>query len=147
MPPRMLSNQLSLARMEQPPWDGCLSSWDPEYRAYLKEQQLPHLAWSAGARGYFVEPSGNGAPLDWVVMLIWHSEANAERRERARTLATERRVSPVAVSVAYALAQDFPSLALVGPRSLDELVASLPCLELELGPAELAWLDLRSDRR
>jgi aryl-alcohol dehydrogenase-like predicted oxidoreductase/predicted dehydrogenase len=145
-PPRMLSNQLSLARMEQAPWDGCLSSWDPEYRACLREQQLPHLAWSAGARGYFAEPSG-GPPLDWVVLPSWHSEANAERRERARRLAAERRVSTVAVSVGYVLAQDFPSLALVGPRALDELKASLSCLELELTPAELAWLDLRSDQR
>ncbi|HEY4160010.1 MAG TPA: aldo/keto reductase [Polyangiaceae bacterium] len=146
-PVQMLSNQLSLARMEKPPWEGCLSSWDPEYRAYLREQSLPHLAWSSGARGYFSEPVYQGNVADAVVLPTWQSEANAERRERARTLGAERGVSPVAVSVAYVLAQDFPSLGLIGPRSFEELNASLACLDLTLSPAELAWLDLRSDQR
>jgi aryl-alcohol dehydrogenase-like predicted oxidoreductase len=74
--------------------------------------------------------------------MAWHSEDNFERRRRARLLAQERGVTPTAVAVAYVLAQPFPTLALIGPKTPLELQQSVQCLDVQLSPSEMAWLDL-----
>jgi aryl-alcohol dehydrogenase-like predicted oxidoreductase len=52
----------------------------------------------------------------------------------------------VTIAAAYVLCQPFPSFALVGPRTIHELVTSLPALDIELSDAELRWMNLESDR-
>ena len=140
-PLRVLSNQLSLARMVSAPWPGCLSSWEPEERAYLNARQMPLIAWSAGARGFFARGEGTPEPTERAA-LAWDSPDNFERRRRAQTLAQARGVTATAVSLAYVLAQSFPTLAVIGPKTATELEQSLHSLALELSPADLAWLDL-----
>jgi len=39
------------------------------------------------------------------------------------------------------LAQPFPSVPLIGPRTLGELDDSLKALDIRLSAADLAWLD------
>ena len=39
------------------------------------------------------------------------------------------------------LAQPFPSIPLIGPRTLGELDDSLKALDISLSPDERAWLD------
>ncbi|TIT71226.1 MAG: hypothetical protein E5W56_22075, partial [Mesorhizobium sp.] len=41
----------------------------------------------------------------------------------------------------------FPSVPLIGPRTLDELEDSLKALDIELTPEDLAWLDEGPERR
>jgi aryl-alcohol dehydrogenase-like predicted oxidoreductase len=146
-PIRMLSNQLSLARMVSEPWPGCLASWDPEQREYLQATELPLLAWSTGARGFFADPAEAALPGASTVAAAWHSDDNFERKRRATALAHERSASPTAVSVAYVLSQAFPTLALIGPKTLEELERSMECLRLGLSAEDLAWLDLRVAER
>jgi aryl-alcohol dehydrogenase-like predicted oxidoreductase len=141
-PLRILSNHLSLARMVAPPWPGCLDSWQPEQRAYLTAHQMPLVAWSTGARGFFAEADGPPEASHPTVVMAWHSEDNFERRRRARLLAQERGVTPTAVAIAYVLAQAFPTLALIGPKTPLELQQSVQCLDVQLSPSEMAWLDL-----
>jgi aryl-alcohol dehydrogenase-like predicted oxidoreductase len=146
-PIRMLSNQLSLARMVSEPWPGCLASWDPEQRAYLAATRLPLLAWSTGARGFFADSAA--APFTGAssVLAAWQSDDNFERKRRATVLAHERGASATAVSVAYVLGQAFQTLALIGPKTIEELERSLECLRLRLSAEEMAWLDLRAPER
>ncbi|TIM35141.1 MAG: aldo/keto reductase, partial [Mesorhizobium sp.] len=55
--------------------------------------------------------------------------------------------SPIHVALAYVLAQPFPSVPLIGPRTLDELEDSLQALDIALSPDDIAWLDGGSDRQ
>jgi aryl-alcohol dehydrogenase-like predicted oxidoreductase len=133
----LLSNQLSLAEMVQPVWAGCRCAFDAETRTWLEQRRLPLLAWSARARGFFE----GRADDDEEVTRCWLSKENVTRRRRARALAGRRGVAPVAVALAWVLAQRFPTLAAVGPRSPEELETCLSALQIELDPDEVQALE------
>ncbi|MEM8738551.1 MAG: aldo/keto reductase [Planctomycetota bacterium] len=138
----VMSNNFSLARMVNPVWKGCVAASDPETRQYLIDHQVPNLAWSSQARGYFVSPTGEGNEV-WKVGDAWDSPDNRQRRDRAFELAQTHGVSAINIAAAYVLSQPFPSFALIGPRTLDETATSLPALGLTLTEDEMAYLDLR----
>ncbi|MCX6992784.1 MAG: aldo/keto reductase, partial [Kiritimatiellaeota bacterium] len=50
----VLSNNLSLAEMIAPVWDGCLHVHDAASRKWLADNDVALLAWSSQARGFFV---------------------------------------------------------------------------------------------
>ena len=51
----ILNNNLALAKMINPLWNGCLSSNDNEILDYLNTTQKSHMSWSSQARGYFLD--------------------------------------------------------------------------------------------
>ncbi|MBE2205309.1 MAG: aldo/keto reductase [Chthoniobacterales bacterium] len=138
-PFRVVSNNLSLARMVDPVWPGCVSAKGPEWTALLQNSAIALLAWSSQARGYFVPGLGDG---DAEMTRCWDSEENRERRRRATLLAEEKGVSPINIALAWVLSQPFQSFALIGPRTIGETRSSLPGAALSLTPDERAWLDL-----
>jgi aryl-alcohol dehydrogenase-like predicted oxidoreductase len=138
----VVSNNFSLARMVDPVWAGCISCSDVESRRWLKRHQLPVLAWSSQARGFFTDRAGRDKREDAELVRCWYSDDNFERRERAYALAKKKGVTPIAIAAAYVLAQPFPTFALIGPRQLSETVSSLPCLGVTLTPREISWLNL-----
>ena len=147
-PFRILNNNLSLAVMEKPVWDGCITSNTPETLGFLRQGTVAHLSWSSQARGYFLpEALRNRLPTDTSPETCFGSPANAERRKRAETLAAERGLSAHNVATAWVLGQSFPSLALIGPRSPGEIASTLPGAALTLTNAEVLWLNLERDAR
>ena len=143
-PFRVVSNNLSLARMMVPVWEGCESAKGREWTTFLQESGMALLAWSSQARGYFV-PGFRGN--DPEIARCWDSEENRERRRRATALAEEKGVTPINVALAYVLSQPYQSCALFGPRTIAETRTSLPGANLLLTPEELAWLDLETPDR
>ncbi|MGR3662615.1 MAG: aldo/keto reductase [Paracoccaceae bacterium] len=147
-PMQILNNNLSLAVMEKPVWNGCVTSNTPQTLKFLRETNTIHMSWSSQARGYFLPASlRDRLPADIGPEACFGSDANAERRRRAEELATERGVSAHNVATAWVIGQAFPSFALIGPRSPGELVSTLPGLTLELTPGEIAWLNLEIEKR
>ncbi len=147
-PLRILNNNLALAVMERPVWPGCVTSNTAETLTFLAESGVAHLSWSSQARGYFLpEELRNRLPAKTAPETCFGSDANAERRRRAEALAAERGVSAHNIAMVWVLAQPFPSFALVGPRSAGEIVTTLPALQVDLTPAETAWLNLERDTR
>ena len=132
----VLSNNFSLARMHEPPWPGCLTASAPESRTWLEARQVPLLSWSSQAQGYFAAEGQGQSPASW------HNNDNNERRNRARTLANEKRVEPTAIALAYALAQPFPVYPVIGPATMRETASSFEALTVQITPAEAEWLDL-----
>ncbi len=146
----MVSNNFSLAQMVDPVWDGYISASDAESRAWFTREQTALFAWSSQARGFFLPqppPAVGNSPTEAEIVRCWHSEENFRRRERALELAREKGVEAINVALAYVLCQPFPTFALFGPRTLEEIRTSLPGMSLELTPEELAWLNLERDRR
>jgi aryl-alcohol dehydrogenase-like predicted oxidoreductase len=144
-PLTILNNNLSLAVMTKPVWDGCISSNNPETLNYLRGTGTAHFSWSSQARGYFL-PSElrDRLPEDTRPETCFGGEANAERRRRAEELAARRGVTANNIAVAWVLAQSFPSYALVGPRNVAEIDSSLAALNVVLTSEELSWLNLES---
>lgn len=138
-----VNNNFSLARLVQPPWDGCLASSEPAFREWHKQTQMPLLAWSSQARGFFIE--GRAHPekrSDAELVRCWYSDDNFQRLERARELARKKGVLALNIALAYVLCQQFPTFPLIGPRLLSETRTSWPALAVELTPEEVAWLNL-----
>ena len=137
-----VSNQFSLARMVNPVWGGCIGSSDPESRAWLARTELPLLAWSSQARGFFTGRSSPENLSDAEMVHSWYAEDNFRRKARAEELAARRGVAPILIALGYVLCQPFPTFALIGPATLAETRQSMEALELALTPEELKWLNL-----
>jgi len=136
-----VSNNFSLARMVAPVWAGCIASSDAESRAWLERTQMPMLAWSSQARGFFTERARPDDRSDEGLVGSWYAEDNFRRQARAKELAAKRGIAPITIALAYVLCQPFPTFALIGPATLAEMGQSLAALEVELTPDELRWLN------
>ena len=146
----ILSNNFSLAYMNNPVWPGCFSCSEDEYVNYLKEKQIAIFPWSSQARGFFLESQEfSGAahvadPNREEQERVWVSEDNLERRSRCFELASKKSVDPIQMALAFVLNQNFPSFPLIGPRNFFETESSLEATKIELSLEETSWLNLKS---
>ena len=139
----VVSNQLSLAVMNGPVWEGCISARGEAWSAFLQESQMSLLPWSSQARGFFVPDRAAPDKRDDVEMVrCWYSDDNFERQARAFKMADALGVEPVSIALAYVLNQPFPTFPLIGPRFLHETTTSFPALGIELTPEDLKYLNL-----
>jgi aryl-alcohol dehydrogenase-like predicted oxidoreductase len=156
---KILNNNLALSKMIRPLWDGCISSNDDEILKHLEETQTAHLSWSSQARGFFlseeitqkIEDKITSDESSWRKpgehssgpLSCYDDEDNRERKKRAFQLATDFGVETQNVAGAWPINLKFPSFALIGPRTVDELVSSLKNLEVELSDDQVNWLNLK----
>ncbi|MEW9305816.1 aldo/keto reductase [Labrys neptuniae] len=139
--PGALSNNFALAEMQDVIWAGCVSASDDDWKAWLAARQVPNFAWSSQGRGFFTDRAGRDRQDDKELVRVWYSERNFARRDRAVELARRLGKRPIHVALAYVLSQPFPSVPLIGPRTLAELDDSLEAFDIALTPEQVAWLD------
>ena len=147
-PLRILNNNLSLAVMERPVWQGCISSNGPQTLGFLRDNNIVHLSWSSQARGYFL-------PEDLRNRLPGRHRARdmlrqcAERGTPAPSRGARRRAGRFGAQYRHGLGLGAAISVLCphGPRSAGEIVTTLPALELELSANEVAWLNLEKNDR
>jgi predicted dehydrogenase/aryl-alcohol dehydrogenase-like predicted oxidoreductase len=139
--PGALSNNFALAEMLDPIWAGCVTASTPDWKKWLRERQIPNFSWSSQARGFFTDRAGRDKTGNEEMVRVWYNEQNFVRRDRAIELANKLGKSPIHVALAYVLAQDFPSIPLIGPRTLHELDDSMNAFEIKLTPEQVAWLE------
>jgi aryl-alcohol dehydrogenase-like predicted oxidoreductase len=137
-----VSNNLSLARMVEAPWAGCLSSSDAKNREYFTKTQMVLMPWSSQARGFFTDRAQPDDVSDAELVRCWYADDNFQRQARAKELAKKYGVTPVTIAAAYVLCQPFPTFALIGPRQLSETRTSFDGLKIQLTPQEVKWLNL-----
>lgn len=126
---------LSLAVPNEPPWPGCVTIHDAVDLAWYARTQVPVLAWSSQAAGFF-------AGVKDANVRVYETAANDERLRRARQLGEEQGFTANQVALAWVLRQPFPIFAVIGPATVDELHDSVRALELELTDDQVRWLDL-----
>ncbi len=139
--PGALSNNFSLAEMLDPIWAGCVAASDEPWKEWSKERQIPNFAWSSQGRGFFTDRAGRDKRDDEEIVRVWYSERNFERRDRAIELARELGRHPIHIALAYVIAQPFPVIPLIGPRTIAELEDSLSALDIKLTPEQVRWLE------
>ena len=139
--PMALSNNFALAEMLEPIWPGCVTASTPAFRQWLTERQVANFSWSSQGRGFFTDRAGRDKRDNEELVRCWYSEENFARRDRAVELAQQLGKSPIHVALACVLAQPFPSIPLIGPRTLGELDDSLQALDISLTPDQVAWLE------
>jgi aryl-alcohol dehydrogenase-like predicted oxidoreductase len=136
-----ISNNLSLARMIEPPWAGAVSSWDAASRDWFTRTQMPLMPWSSQARGFFTGRAHPNNCSDPELVRCWYSADNFTRLARVTEIAWQRGVLPITLALAYVLRQPFPTFPLIGPRSPDETRTSFLALDLELTREDCHRLD------
>jgi predicted dehydrogenase/aryl-alcohol dehydrogenase-like predicted oxidoreductase len=139
--PMALSNNFALSEMLVPIWDGCVTASTDAWKAWLKQNQVTNFSWSSQGRGFFTERAGRDKRDSEELVRCWYSDKNFARRDRAIELAQQLGKNLIHVALAFVLAQDFPSIPLIGPRTLGELDDSLKAFEFELTAQQVAWLD------
>jgi aryl-alcohol dehydrogenase-like predicted oxidoreductase len=141
------SPNLALARWNVPMWEGCIAASDPASRAWYAQTQLPLFAWSSQASGLTTgryRPEDRDNPALAAVARTWFNDENFQRVERARQMAREKGVTVAQIGLAWVLSQPFPTHALIGPQTIDEMRDSIQALELDLTADEIRWLDLEA---
>ncbi|MBE9913148.1 aldo/keto reductase [Paenibacillus donghaensis] len=138
------SPNLSLAKANEPFWPGCVSA-DDETCAWHESKQFPLFSWSSQARGFFTGRFTPEIRDNADLVRVFYNDDNWERLERAKRLAAKRGVTVIQIALAYVLNQPFPTCALIGAQSADELHSCLEGSRIRLTREELDWLDLSSD--
>ncbi|MFB4375689.1 Gfo/Idh/MocA family oxidoreductase [Agrobacterium tumefaciens] len=139
--PAALSNNFSLAEMLDPIWAGCVAASDDEWKQWLKSRQIPNFAWSSQGRGFFTDRAGRDKHDDEEIVRVWYSDRNFVRRDRAIELAQKLGRHPIHIALAYVIAQPFPVIPLIGPRTIAELEDSLSALDIRLTAEQVTWLE------
>jgi predicted dehydrogenase/aryl-alcohol dehydrogenase-like predicted oxidoreductase len=144
------SPHFSLAAWNEPMWQDCTGACDPKSRAWYERTQLPLLAWSSQANGFFAgrfRPEDRTNPAMKEIVRVWFNDGNFERLRRAAELARDKGVTGNQVALAYVLGQPLNVFPIIGPDTLDELRDSLGALNVRLRPEEIAWLNLERAAR
>jgi aryl-alcohol dehydrogenase-like predicted oxidoreductase len=148
------SPNFSLAVQAKPPWINCISisgEAGAEERAWYAENQMPLFTWSSLAGGFFSGRFNRGnldsfsEYLDKLAVETYCIEDNFRRLDRVQELADEKGMTVPQVATAYVMSVPLNIFALVGCNTAAEFAANVAASELELSPAEIAWLELRSD--
>jgi len=139
--PGALSNNFALAEMLKPLWAGCVTASTPDFKQWLIDRQIPNFSWSSQARGFFTYRAGRDKTDNRELVETWYNDQNFGRRDRAIELAQQLGKSPIHIALAYVLAQPFPSIPLIGPRTLNELDDSLQAFDIKLTPEQVKWLE------
>ena len=132
-------NNLSLADMTRPVWEGACCSNDIEARDWFTQHHMAVMSWSSLGQGFF--PNALEFRLiDRPMVKSWFSAMNFKRKLRVEKLAEIKRVEPVSIALAWLLHQKFPTLAMVGPQTIEELAISLRSVNTQLTDDEANWL-------
>lgn len=149
------SPNFTLAVQKQAPWDNCISIAGPagaSERAWYAKHNTPLFTWSSLAGGFF---SGRferdnldtfDSYLDKLCVDCYCTEENFQRLDRVKELAEEHSLTIPQVATAYVMSYPLNIFALVGCNHPSEYKANMEAMSLKLTPAELAWLNLESDR-
>lgn len=135
------SPNLSLAKANEPFWAGCVSA-DEETCGWHEANQLPLLSWSSQARGFFTGRFSPEVRDNADIVRVFYSDDNWQRLERAKRLAADKGVTAIQIALAYVLNQPFPTCALIGAQSAEELASCDEGSLIKLAKEEMEWLDL-----
>ncbi|MBL8089895.1 MAG: aldo/keto reductase [Anaerolineales bacterium] len=151
------SPQFSLVESMDEPWPLCINisgSTGADAREWYAQTQMPLLAWSPLASGFFsgrfrrdnLHTFGD-REWDEVCVRTYANEANFQRLDRAEILASEKGLTAAHVALAYVMNQPMNVFAVVGSHSSEKFKMNIEASEVKLTQEEMTWLDLRSDSR
>jgi aryl-alcohol dehydrogenase-like predicted oxidoreductase len=134
------STNLSLAKMIEPRWAGCVPA-DAATCRWHESTRMPLLSWSSLGGGFMAGRFSSDQPDNEEMVRTYYSEANWKRLERTNQLAKDKGVPSVQLALAYVLNQTFPTCALAAAYTLEELDSNLAAAGISLTPEEVHWLE------
>lgn len=126
---------------------GGLVYMDETECAFYRETQMPVFAFTSQGAGFFGDrydwekAASEADGKAWFLKQLYGNADNKVRRDRVRELASQKRVSPTTIALAWLLNQDIPCVPLLGPKTMSQLEGSLQAIDLTLTKDEVDWLD------
>ena len=136
------SPNLSLASVKQPRWPNCVTA-NEEMKEWHRLVNLPLIAWSSQAEGFFAGRFDKNDLSNKEIVDVYYSASNWEKFDRVQQLAKEKNVLPIQISLAYVLNQAFPTAAVIGSETINELSSSIDGGKISLTSKEIAFLNLK----
>ena len=157
VPMEISSPNFSLAEQVKNPFaPGCVTISGPQNedaKAWYEKNQMPVLAYSSLARGLF---SGrvtrelfetDPEKIDMFCRIGYCYDCNFARLDRCAELAAEKGASIPQIAMAFVMDSPLNVFPIIGAANRSEIESTLGALRLKLTPAEVAYLDLKSDVR
>lgn len=113
---------------------------DAERERYHLETGMAALAFSAQAGGLFQKMAAGLLPPPAGAAQVYPREANARQFQRIRRIAAEAGLTVTQVVLGYVQSQAFPSVPIVGCKTLAQLRDSLTAADTRLSEAQVALL-------
>lgn len=108
---------------------------------YHRDTQLPAIPFSSTANGLFQKlDNGTYTSLNSIHQKAYRIPENIARFKRARQLASERSLTITQVVLGYLLSQPFPTLPIVGPKTIHQLQDCLTAVDVHLEEADISFL-------
>lgn len=119
--------------------DPTLVAMDAESQRYYSQSALSIWAYSSQANGLFAKIAQSGLEsLKPGLVKKYINPLTLTRYERAKELAEQLSVSITAVIIAYLSSQPFPTIPIIGCRSLAQLEESMEAGDVALAPDVIA---------
>ena len=113
---------------------------DDESYALHKETQLTAVAYSSQAQGFFTKMQHGPTELAEPFGTMYCTPANVARHHRASELAQQLSVPTTAIALSYLISQPFPTIPVVGCRTVSQLTQSLAASDLTLPAPSMRYL-------
>lgn len=136
------SPNLSLATINQPRWENCVTA-NNQMKQWHENNQMPLISWSSQAEGFFASRFDKNDFSNQEIVDVYYNEQNWQKLERVKQLADKKGYTPIQISLAYVLNQPFPICAVIGSESISELESSIVASQIHLTTQELDWLNLK----
>ncbi len=140
-----------LAEQVQDPWGGnCVSiagAAGKTARQWYQKNQMPVLAYSSLARGFFAGKLQSAHPeqakkqLDKFAIKGYLCEENIERLRRCEQLAAEKEVTVAQIALAWLLCQEENTFAIMSTSNPERMQSNIKALELDLTREECQYLE------
>ena len=150
------SPQFSVAEMVAPPWEGCISVSGEQGeadRAYYDANGISLFTWSSLAGGFmtgkFTRDNLDSFTEYWETNPIgaYAYESNFQRLDRVIELASDKRLSPAQISVAYVLSNNPRYHAIVSNWEVEQVPDNAAAASIQLSAEEIAWLELKTEEK
>jgi aryl-alcohol dehydrogenase-like predicted oxidoreductase len=123
--------------------DPTLVVFDSAARAFHEKTGMAVFAYSSQANGFFRKLAESR--LDGGARKTYLNDANLKRYAAASKIASDRRTSISAVALSYLTSQPFPTIPVIGSRTVGQLIDSMSAASLVLNEEEIRELEGNSD--
>jgi|LSQX01.3.fsa_nt_gb aryl-alcohol dehydrogenase-like predicted oxidoreductase len=118
--------------------DEALVCMTKESKLWYKKNNFPVFAFSSQAKGFF---SKGLDKLSIKGKKRFLNDYNIKLFDRVNNLAKEKSLNATAIAIAYITSQSFPTVALIGPSSVEQLKETLAAANVVLDKNDLDYLD------
>ena len=145
--PSVYSPFFSLVKLERP-WYYRIPPFEEKSLPWFEQHKdVAIAAWSAQGRGFFGDyPQFKPENADAMTKMAVLTEENFKRKERVMALSEKKGIRPSQISLLYVLSQKANILAVIGPRTKQDIDNVLKVINEYLTEDEIDFLTLKRDK-